>query len=230
MNFFYISPLILQKIIWIQTRIILSFFTNFKVEGLENLKGIEGNAIFASNHSSELDPILLPASLPFWSHFSPIFYASLSKSRYVNSGWRQYFYGGTFFKLWGAHPIYTGLKDYEKSLVNHTRLLMENKNLFVFPEGRMTLDGNIQPARGGIAYLAEHTDRPIVPIAIFGVYNMSNKDFFFRKRHIIVRFGKPIYKKELREHVARTLEIGGNVYKEEAQYVMEKIKELLEVK
>ncbi|HEY4503990.1 MAG TPA: lysophospholipid acyltransferase family protein [Candidatus Paceibacterota bacterium] len=224
------TPLILQKIIWVQTRVILSFFGHFKVYGLENLKDIKSNAIFASNHSSELDPILLPASLPFWSPFSPIFYASLSKSKYVNSGWRQHFYGGTFFKLWGAHPVYTGFKDYGMSLVNQMKLLNDNKNLFVFPEGRITLDGNIQPARGGVAYLAEYSSRPIVPVAIFGVYGMRNKDFFLRKRHIKVCFGKPIYKKEFQENVTRNIEIGGNVYREEANYIMDKIREILQEK
>ena len=155
MKFFYISPLILQKLIWIPTRIALFLFGHLDVKGTENLKGIHSNVIFAANHTSELDPILLPASLPFFSHFSPIFYASRENKFYNTSGWRQHFYGGFFFKLWGAHSVYSGFGDYSKALENHMDLLAHGKNVFVFPEGQITPDGSIKEAHGGIGYLAE---------------------------------------------------------------------------
>ena len=223
MNFLYsISPLILQKIIWIPTRIILNFFIHLKIEGLENLNNISNNhyknVIFASNHTSELDPVLLPASLSFFSRFSPIFYASLSKGNYRKSGWRQNFYGGFLFKLWGAHPIYTGLKDYEKSLINHIKILEDNKDLLFFPEGKITPDGNIGNARGGIAYLAKHTGRRVIPIAISGIYRMSFKDFLMRKRYAKIIFGKSIYPSQLKN----------NNYRKEAEEIMNRVKEMLE--
>jgi|SRR3989344_178713 len=227
MNLFYITPLILQKLIWIPTRILLKVLINLEIEGLENLRGIKRNVIFASNHVSELDPILLPASLPFFSRFSPIYYASLKSDKYKNTGWRHNFYGGTFFKFWGAHPIYTGLKDYGKSLVDHEKLLIDKKNLFVFPEGRITLLGNIQPARGGVAYLRESVDCEIVPIAIIGAYGMTTSDFFFRRRKVRIIFGKPISGSELFDNVRRSVVPGENVYKEEAEYVMKKVKGLM---
>lgn len=220
---FFITPLILQKIIWIPTRIILKVFGRLKVIGLENLYSLKGGAIFASNHSSELDPILLPASLPFFSRFSPIFYTSKSKEYYRNSGWRQNFYGGFFFKIWGAHPVYSGLKDYEKALENHIELLKHNKSLFVFPEGRITRDGMIQPARGGIAYLSEISGKPIVPVRIEGIYNMRVGDFFRRKNKIIFKIGKPIEKREL-EEIANTSDDSENVYRIRAEYVMSRVK------
>ncbi len=249
MKFFYITPLILQKLIWLQIRLILWFFIGLEVRGLKNLKKIKGNAIFATNHSSEIDPILVPASLPFFSRFSPIFFVTLLQNEYKNSGWRQAFYGKTFFKLWGGHPAYLGLKNYEKSLVHHIELLKDGKNLCVFPEGGIAREsssagvstssssnnGALQPARGGIGYLAETTGKPIIPVAITGVYNMSNSDFFLRRRKVVVNFGKPIYKEELdessggqREIIHRNVYSQGNIYKKEAEYVMTKIGEIME--
>src|ERR1051325_4538125 len=119
MRWYFLRPLLLQKLIWVPTRGILGFFGRFEVYGLENLHKVGSNAIFACNHTSELDPILLPAAIPFWSHFSPIFYTSRGRKFYVNSGWRQHFYGGILFKMWGAFPIFSGLRDYEKSLCHH---------------------------------------------------------------------------------------------------------------
>src|SRR3989344_151790 len=194
MNLIYnISPLILQKAIWIPTRIILKLFIHLRVEGLENLAYIKSNIIFASNHNSELDPILLPASLPFFSRFSPIFYAALNKGKYRNSGWRQIFYGGMFFKFWGAHPLYIGLKDYKKSLINHIEILKAGKNLLFFPEGKITLDGNIGPARGGTIYLARTTKTSIIPVGIKGPWRISIKEFLLRKKKVTIRFGKVMH-------------------------------------
>jgi hypothetical protein len=56
---------------------------------------------------------------------------------------------------------------------------------------------------------------------------MSNKDFFFGKRKIKVKFGQPIYQEELKENVDRHVQPGENVYKEEAQYVIDKVKTML---
>lgn len=232
MNLFYLTPLILQKSIWPQIRAMLLFFTHLEVNGLENLEGLDANVIFAANHTSELDPILVPASLPFFSRFSPVFYVTLARSEYNNSGWRQAFYGGFIFKLLGGHPAYLGLKDYEKSLINHTKLLSAGKNLLIFPEGKITREGNgvngiIQKAHGGATYLSETMGRPIVPIGISGVFNMSNADFFCRRRKVIVNFGKPIYKEELRSNISQGVDSDGGIYKEEAQYVMKKVEDLI---
>ena len=226
-SIYHLSPLILQKVIWIPTRLILKFFVHLEIRGIENLYQIHQNVIFASNHSSELDPILLPASLPFWSRFSPIFYTSRLQSFYKNSGWKQIIYGGTLFKLWGAHPAYSGLKDYEKSLMNHICLLSEGKNLFIFPEGRITRDGAIQHAHGGMAYLAERCKLSIVPIGISGAYKLSMRDFLMRRRKIILTFGKPIEQSELRREVAQKTTLGEHVYKEEGEYVLGKIGEMV---
>src|ERR1035437_5876621 len=190
---YFISPLILQKIIWIPTNIILRFFGHLEIHGMENLKGLNSPVIFACNHSSEMDPFFVPASLPFFSPFSPIFYTSRESKFYVNSGWRKHFYGGTFFKAWGSYPVHVGLHDYEKSLAHHIDILRARGNLVIFPEGRTTQDGNIQPAKGGVAYLAYTTGAVIVPVRIGGVFHFSFKDFFLRRRRLSITYGNSMY-------------------------------------
>lgn len=188
---YFWSPLLLQKLIWVPTRIILFLFGHFRVRGLENLVSIGSNAIFACNHTSELDPILLPAALPFWSRFSPIFYTSRQESFYTNSGWRRHFYGGTFFKIWGAYPVFGGLQDYEKSLTHHLAIVGDGGSLCIYPEGRITPDGNVQPAKGGVAFLAHATKVPIVPVRLDGAYRIGLAGFLSGKRRLTVTFGKP---------------------------------------
>ncbi len=219
MRLYFIIPLFLQKLIWIPTRFILIFFGRLEVRGLENLNGIRTNVIFASNHPSELDPFLIPTSLPFWSHFSPMFYATREKAFYNTVGWRRHFFGGLFIRLWGGYQVIAGLRDYKKALPHHIRIVRDGGNLCIFPEGGRTAGGT-HPAKGGVAYLAELTNRPIVPVGISGVHGMTVLDFFFRRRKIIVRFGEGIELKYLKSNKIPSV-AEGNFYKEAASYVMQ---------
>lgn len=222
MKLYFLPPLVLQKLIWVPTRIILSFFGHLYVNGLHNMKDIKGNIIFACNHTSELDPILIPASLPFWSRFSPIFYTSREESFYKNSGWRQNLYGGLFFKAWGAYPVSTGLRNYEKSLKNHIEIARDGGSICVFPEGRITPTGTIQPAKGGVAYLSHITKTVIVPVAFKGTYHLSLGNFFRRNGNISVTFGKPL---NVMIEPNTTLCIAD--FKDYANFTMDKVKDLL---
>ncbi len=193
----FIFPNILQRGIWAPTRVLFWFFMRFKVRGLENIRDIPKGVIFALNHSSELDPIILPAAFPFFGRHFPMFYSSREPSFYKNSGWRQKFYGGKFFKLWGSHTLKSGRQDYEVALENHIEILNEHGSLCVFPEGYVTRDGKLGRVHGGVAYLSWRTGKPIVPVAINGVWKIRLKDFLLRKRHAYISFGKPLYPSEL---------------------------------
>ena len=120
--------------------------------------------------------------------------------------------------------MYAGLKDYEKSLPNFLELLRQNRNLFIFPEGSINRKGNgPKEAKGGVAFLADRMNTPIVPIGISGMYGMSFASFFMRKRKITVAFGAPIFQEELKSVVPRDPADVVGVYKKEAQYVMDRI-------
>jgi len=229
--FFIVSARVFQITVWPLTRFILWFFGRLEVRGLEHLQDLpKGKAvIFASNHSAEIDPFIPPASLPFMSRFIPLYYTIREKSFYDESGFMQIFYGGFFFKFIGGQYVYAGLKDYEKSLPNHIELLRQNRNLFIFPEGGINRIGTgVREAKGGIAYLAEKMNSPIVPIGISGMYGMSFADFFMRKRKIRVVFGAPISQEEIKSVIHRNGADTIGVYKKEAQYIMDKIAAMIQ--
>lgn len=217
------SPLILQTAIWPITRPLLWFFVHLKVLGLENIKDLPKGVIFASNHTSELDVIMIPASLPFLSRFMPMFYVSRPRAFYENSGWRQILYGGLVFKLWGAHSAISGYKDYGVSLSNHIHIIQRRHSLIIYPEGHKTLDGKvmINEARGGVAFLAEKTGLPIVPVCLNGLFKITFSDFIFRRRYVTITFGKPIYDKNLFENLE--VNQGENRYKIASKKVLEKV-------
>lgn len=219
----YFSPFILQTFVWIPTWLVLGFFARFKVSGKENLKGLSRGVIFAANHGSELDPILVPASLNPFSPVMPIFYVAREREFYEKDGFSKYIYGGAWFKLWGAYPAYTGKKDYAFSLQEHIKILNAGKSILMFPEGEKSKNGEVGNGKGGVVFLSHITGVPIVPVAMSGHFKMRPIDFILRKRKIAIRYGKPLYLKDLFPDVANvTIED----YKHAAQFVMEKIAKL----
>lgn len=218
---FLIFPFILQTIVWPTTRFFFWIFLRLKVVGLNNLEGLPKGVIFTLNHTSELDPILVPASLPFFSKFMPMFYVSRPREFYKNSGWRQLFYGGFFFKLLGAHSAISGYKDYGVSLSNHIHIIQRRHSLIIFPEGHKTLDGNVMvnEAHGGVAFLAEKTGLPIVPVCISGAFKMNLKDCLLRRRQVTVIFSRPVYASDV-FNMAFLLNDSDNRYKAAARSVL----------
>ena len=147
----YSSPFILQTLVWIPTWFVLTLCGRFRKYGRENLKGLSRGVIFAANHGSELDPILVPASLNPFSAVMPIFYVAREREFYEKDGFSKYIYGGFWFKLWGAYPAYMGKKDYAFSLQEHIKILNAGKSLLVFPEGEKTKNGEVGNGKGGVA-------------------------------------------------------------------------------
>jgi len=173
---------------WLPTRLFLKLFARFDVRGLENLPE-NGPLIFAANHASEFDAVLLPAALPCFSSLAPIFYVAKEREFYGRNGFQALFYGGAFFKLWGAYPVREGLKNYKLALSIHTQVLSEGKCVLIFPEGNITPDGTLQPAHGGVAYLAWEAKAPVIPVAIQGTFGLTPRDVFSGRRQITVSFG-----------------------------------------
>ncbi|GEM_PF-291780 len=194
-----VIPFVLQTLAWFPTRVAFSFFVHFEVYGREKLSGIH-QAIFAANHASELDPIVVTAALNPFGRFAPLFYAAAPQKEFKNNPnvrWRQHIYRPSFFRAWGAYPIVRGVHDYAKSLAAHSNLLKAGESICIFPEGGITKTGELGEPRGGVIHLAQETGVPIVPVAITGTYKMTGRLFFSRKRHITVEFGEPVCPQEM---------------------------------
>lgn len=194
--------IILQLIIRLTSIAIFKLFFNFEVVGekkafeerttaYKNEKGI----LFAANHISEWDAVMVQSALPFGAIFLPMYYVAMTKDhyQYEKFGWRKYFYGGTFFKMLGAYPAYLGMRDYQASLVNHTELLEYGKSVCIFPEGKISVN-TLKPgeAKGGIGFLAEYTMTDIIPVTLSGFERLDWKKAFMLKRPTVRIEYKPI--------------------------------------
>jgi 1-acyl-sn-glycerol-3-phosphate acyltransferase len=138
------------------------------IRGIEHLEHVDGPVIFAANHASHIDTPLLLTTLPVeFRHHTVVAAAS------------DYFFDRTWKSvLWSfalaAIPI-------ERSKVNRrsadtaAELLEDGWSLVIFPEGGRSPDGWTQPFRGGAAYLARRTGRPVVPVYLHGTRHVLSK-------------------------------------------------------
>jgi 1-acyl-sn-glycerol-3-phosphate acyltransferase len=153
---------------------VLKLLFGFQVEGLENLPQ-KSNFIVVANHASFLDPAVIGAAIPKKIHWIAL------KGIYNVAGLNW------FMRKIGTLP--TG-----SSSERAVRLLMQNKNIALFPEGTRTFDGSIREFRRGAALLAIKTGRPILPCAILGTYEVLPRTAKFPRLHPIkVKVGKPKY-------------------------------------
>ena len=215
---------VIQRVAWLPLRAVFSLFLRLEIRGIENIREMNTQAIFACNHSHELDPLIVVACLPWRSKYLPLIFVSREKSFYAGLGWRKRIYGGLFFKLMGALQAYTGLHNYNKALVHHLEALNAGRSVCIFPMGKRHIDTNLHNAKGGVAFLGEKTSIPIIPVRITGIENMRLNDLFLRKRHLRVTFGKPVYFTELKADESNGFE--RSEYEAAATLLMQKIVKL----
>jgi 1-acyl-sn-glycerol-3-phosphate acyltransferase len=189
------ATIFIQCLVTLLSRPFFYFFFHFKVDGIENLPK-DTAVVFATNHTSKLDPFLLCAGMPLGSRHLPVYFVSREKKFYTSGLIERIFYGGWFFKLLGSYPAYSGLKDYELSLREHVTLLNGGKSVCIYPEGGLSRNGHRRKSRGGVAFLASKTSSPVIPVHIDGIEDFTWKDFLFRRRKVTVAFGEPQYFKE----------------------------------
>ena len=66
-------------------------------------------------------------------------------------------------------------------------------SVLVFPEGRRTRDGEIQPFMEGIGLLARQLGVKVVPLRIDGLYELKQRGkYFARASEVRVTIGEPM--------------------------------------
>ena len=138
----------------------LLVFYNVKVVGAENLPKEDG-FIVCGNHIRAIDPVLLAIALPRRIHF-------MAKVELF----RNRIFGALLIKV-GAYPIRRGEADL-KSIKTSLRLLNNNKNIGIFPEGTRNKTDELK-AEPGIAMLAVRAKKVILPVSIKSSYKFLKR-------------------------------------------------------
>lgn len=139
-----------------------------------------GGLILCPNHQSYLDPAFV--QLVFRRRV--IF---VMTNAFYSSKWARW-----FFRLVGALPLGSG-RLAMTTMKRAAALLRLGHVLVVFPEGRLSADGLLQPAQRGIAILARRGRAPIVPVAIEGSrWAWRKGGRWMRKADVRLAFGEAV--------------------------------------
>ena len=153
------SVTLLIRLVAIGGRFFARATTRIRVEGALDAIPTTGPVILASNHASNLDPVIIGSWLvpviPRRIHW-------LGKQELFD--WPVV---GWVAAHGGVHPVDRGAADVVAFRLAQ-RILDEGNVLLVFPEGTRSHDGALQSARDGLALLALRTGAPIVPIGVGG--------------------------------------------------------------
>lgn len=183
------------------TCLLLKALFSLRVEGQENIKGLEkGPVIFASNHASYMDSLLAGAAMPRGllvpKRFFPLKFIAAGEYCSVRTSPIPFPFSlltVSYVRINGSIPVYKGNGSLRTTLKGAIDFLERAGKLWIYPEGMMTRDGRLQPGKRGAAFLHKETGAPIVPVAILGTYRALTWKGFLRDRKITVRIGKPIF-------------------------------------
>jgi len=134
--------------------ILLRAFYRLEIRGLENLDKAGANAIIALNHVSFLDGAVALSIL----NKEPIFA--------VDHGFAQRWWVKPILKLTRAMPLDPARPLATRKLIQAVR---NGDTLVIFPEGRITVTGQLMKVYDGAALIAEKSGAMVVPVRIEGL-------------------------------------------------------------
>lgn len=155
---------LLRFVCWI----IVSLSYKVKAKGLENIPHT-GPVIIVANHVSYVDALVISAAVRRPLQF--VMDHNIFKT--PGLGW--------IFRQMKAIPIASAKEDpgkMEEAFARVRNALANGDAVAVFPEGKLTANGEMNPFRPGIERIVAETGAPVVPIALRGLWG----SFFSRAK------------------------------------------------
>jgi long-chain acyl-CoA synthetase len=172
-----------------------------RIEGRENLRGVNGPLLLVCNHVTDVDVGFVQTALP-WQLRSRIATAAggeaLEALRTPAAG------RGRLGRIYDRMKWVLGVSllnifplpreaGFRQSFAYAGEVVDRGYSVLVFPEGRLTVDGKVNPFRGGVGLLANNLGIPVLPMRIVGLFEVKQAGKkFARPRQICVRIGLPV--------------------------------------
>lgn len=152
-----VPEFLMRFLAWIYIRCMY----RIEVHGVEKHVPDEGPALLVCNHVSYMDALILSSAIPRPIRF--VMYYKIFNTPFVS--WA--------FKAARAIPIAGKSEDAE--LMQHAfdevdKALAEGELVCIFPEGRLTTDGEIGAFKSGMEHILQKRPVPVVPLAIRGMW------------------------------------------------------------
>jgi long-chain acyl-CoA synthetase len=172
-----------------------------RIEGRENLRGLKGPLLVISNHVSDFDPGFILTALPGrFRHRVAIATGGEALEALRSPAPERGFFGRIYDRVqWLLGVSLLNLfplpreAGFRRSFAYAGTAVDRGYNLLVFPEGRLTTDGKMNPFRAGIGLLAQNLGVPVLPMRIDGLFEVKSAGKKFAAPwKIRVRIGEPM--------------------------------------
>jgi long-chain acyl-CoA synthetase len=170
-----------------------------RVRGKERLRDLRGPVLFIANHISMVDPGMILFALPFKFRHKLAIAMAGERLRGLRLGLEgtnwfgrllnrvSYLLVVTIFNVF-ALPQKSGFR---RAFSFAGEAADEGYSILVFPEGRTTKDGRMNPFMSGIGLLAGNLDLQVAPIKIEGLFDLTKeRRYFSRPGTVTVTFGE----------------------------------------
>jgi long-chain acyl-CoA synthetase len=171
------------------------------IEGREHLRGVGGPLLVISNHVGDVDPGFILTALPArFRHRLATAAGGEALEALRSPASHRGLFGRVYDRLkWVLGVSLLNLfplpreAGFRRSFAYAGEAVDLGYSVLVFPEGRHTTDGKMNPFRGGIGLLAENLGVPVLPVRIDGLFEVKQAGKkFARPWTIQVRIGTPI--------------------------------------
>jgi len=164
--------------VYFLTKIVSFFLFPRTIYGQEHIPA-KGGCIIASNHVSNMDPVVLGVSCVRRINF-------MTKDSLFKG-----FLGWVLPKL-GSFPVKRGEADFG-ALKEATKRLKKGKPVLIFIEGTRRIGDEPSQAQAGAGFLAVKANVPVIPVYLDGTQKvMPPGSKFPSRRPVTVRFGPPV--------------------------------------
>jgi 1-acyl-sn-glycerol-3-phosphate acyltransferase len=156
----YIYSLVPEFLLRFFAWMLMRLFYRLRFRGIENIPS-EGGALIVCNHVSFVDALLLSAACPRPIRF--VMESAIFKIPVVNQ----------FARGMKAIPVCSAKEDretMERAFATVASELRDGNLVCVFPEGKLTADGNMNIFRPGMTRIVTETPVSVVPMAISGLW------------------------------------------------------------
>jgi len=162
-------------------RIFMRIFFSLEYDGLHYVREQQGPIILAGNHTGWLDTLAVGS-------------ACNRRVRFLAAEWvTKWPLLGPIIIALGGIPVHPGKGS--KAIEDALKYLTDGEDICIFPEGVLSIDGNLAQFRSGVSKLHKESGCPIIPFAIYGGYEAWPYNRLLPHLHkIAIHFGVPLSK------------------------------------
>jgi 1-acyl-sn-glycerol-3-phosphate acyltransferase len=184
----YIYTLVPEFLLRFLSWLLVTVLYRLRIEGIDRIPE-HGPALLICNHVSFVDPIVISAACRRPVRF--IMEASIFRIPVLN----------VVFRGMKAIPVAPAKEDpevYERAFAVVAQELRAGELVCIFPEGRLTADGDVREFRAGMLRILNETPVPVIPMALSNLWGS-----------MFSRYSKQAWRRLPRRYLARiTLAVG----------------------